>query len=151
MLIIHSKLMFLLCTFHLQIDGPLPLPVYTRHVNPDLSSDTFPDKEAWQAVWVWLPEWVTCESPECLFRASRDGYKLVNQDMCCCCYLHVYYCLEDIVYSLMMFIVVWRSLIMFIVVYSLRTLFRKCEEITSILLVVRTSEKEVCVCVKMMS
>ena len=29
------------------------------------------------------------------------------------------------------------------VVYSLRTLFRKCNEISSILLVVRTSEKEV--------
>jgi hypothetical protein len=84
-----------------EVDSGFPsLPSYTRHVNPDLSSDIFPNEEAWQAVWAWLPEWVTCESPECIFRASQDGY-------------------------------------------NLRTLFRKCEETSSLVLVIRTSHNEV--------
>ena len=85
-----------------QVDSSLPsLPSYTRHVNPDLSSDIFPNEEAWQAVWAWLPEWVTCESPECVFRASQDGYKSVHPPptfllhftlSLCSCFLVATYC-----------------------------------------------------------
>lgn len=61
-----------------QVDAGFSLPVYIRDVNPDVTSEIIPNEEAWHVLWAWLPEWVTCESPECLFRASRDGYKLVT-------------------------------------------------------------------------
>ncbi len=60
-------------------DGPddslSPPPIYSRHVTPDLSSEILTTSEIWTQVWEWLPDWVTGESPVCMFRASRDGYK----------------------------------------------------------------------------
>ena len=55
-------------------DGPLPLPTYHRKIVSDKSSEILTD-ETWPLVWSWLPEWITCERPECVFRSSRDGYK----------------------------------------------------------------------------
>lgn len=57
------------------IDGPIPLPDYKRAVVADLSSQIITSEELWQILWAWMPEWMTCETPECVFRASRDGYK----------------------------------------------------------------------------
>lgn len=44
-------------------------------VIPDPSSEVIKSSEIWFTLWTWLPEWVTCREPLCLFRASRDGYK----------------------------------------------------------------------------
>lgn len=57
-----------------QPDAPLPLLAYQRTVTPDPSSEIL-SGDQWLVMWAWLPEWVTCEEPECLFRASQDGYK----------------------------------------------------------------------------
>lgn len=61
------------------IDAPddsfSPPPIYSRHVTPDLSSEILTSVALWNQVWSWLPDWVTGENPECVFRASRDGYK----------------------------------------------------------------------------
>ncbi len=58
------------------VDAPIPLiPVYKRSVQPDPSSEIITTEELWQELWEWLPDWVTSEQPECVFRASRDGYK----------------------------------------------------------------------------
>ncbi len=58
------------------VDSPLLLlPVYKRSVQPDLSSEILTSQEMWQVLWEWLPDWITSEQPECVFRASRDGYK----------------------------------------------------------------------------
>lgn len=46
-----------------------------RHVTSDPSSEVLNSDEQWKIVWSWLPDWVLCESPQCTFRASRDGYK----------------------------------------------------------------------------
>ena len=54
-------------------DG-LPLPTYNRKVVADKSSEIL-DADTWSVVWSWLPEWITSETPGCLFRSSRDGYK----------------------------------------------------------------------------
>lgn len=56
-------------------DGPL-LPSYQRKVVGDSESEVL-TAETWPVVWSWLPEWITCERPQCLFRSSRDGYKSV--------------------------------------------------------------------------
>ena len=56
-------------------DGPLPVRAYTRSVVADLSSEIIPSEEFWRMLWAWLPDWVISEQPECLFRASKDGYK----------------------------------------------------------------------------
>ena len=56
------------------VDAPL-LPVYKRSVEPDVSSEILSTVDHWQVVWEWLPDWVTAEHTECVFRASRDGYK----------------------------------------------------------------------------
>lgn len=48
-------------------------------VIPDPSSEILQSSEVWYTLWKWLPEWVICREPECLFRASRDGYKYVSQ------------------------------------------------------------------------
>lgn len=42
---------------------------------PDPSSELIQLVEQWCTLWSWLPEWVICKEPECVFRASRDGYK----------------------------------------------------------------------------
>jgi len=42
---------------------------------PDPSSELIQSPELWYILWKWLPEWVICTEPECLFRASQDGYK----------------------------------------------------------------------------
>lgn len=42
---------------------------------PDPSSELIQSLDQWCTVWSWLPEWVVCNEPECVFRASRDGYK----------------------------------------------------------------------------
>lgn len=55
-----------------QHDGPLQ--IYHRKVVADKTSETLAE-EAWPVVWSWLPEWITCEIPQCMFRSSRDGYK----------------------------------------------------------------------------
>ncbi len=44
-------------------------------VVPDPSSELIQSSGLWFSLWGWLPEWVFCKEPECLFRASRDGYK----------------------------------------------------------------------------
>ena len=46
-------------------------------VIPDPSSELMHSPELWFTVWSWLPEWVVCQEPQCVFRASRDGYKYV--------------------------------------------------------------------------
>lgn len=46
-------------------------------VIPDPSSELIQCPELWFILWSWLPEWAICREPECLFRASRDGYKYV--------------------------------------------------------------------------
>ena len=46
-----------------------------RQVTPDHSSEVISDSKLWSVIWSWLPDWVLCESPPCVFRASRDGYK----------------------------------------------------------------------------
>ena len=56
-------------------DAPLPLLDYKRAVVADLSSEIVTSEELWQELWAWMPEWMTCETPECVFRASHDGYK----------------------------------------------------------------------------
>ena len=57
------------------VDMPLPMPDYKRSVVADPTSEIIPSSELWQVLWAWMPEWMTCETPECVFRASRDGYK----------------------------------------------------------------------------
>ena len=47
-------------------------------VIPDPSSELIQSSELWFTVWDWLPEWVICKEPQCVFRASRDGYKYVS-------------------------------------------------------------------------
>lgn len=54
-------------------DGPAQ-PSYQRKVIADEKSETL-SKDTWPVVWSWLPEWITSECPECVFRSSRDGYK----------------------------------------------------------------------------
>lgn len=54
-------------------DGPVQ-PIYQRRVIVDKKSETLTE-DTWPVVWSWLPEWITSESPECVFRSSRDGYK----------------------------------------------------------------------------
>jgi hypothetical protein len=44
-------------------------------VIPDPSSELIQSVEQWHTLWSWLPEWVFCKEPQCVFRASRDGYK----------------------------------------------------------------------------
>ncbi len=44
-------------------------------VVPDPSSELIQSPETWFKIWSWLPDWVTCTEPQCVFRASRDGYK----------------------------------------------------------------------------
>ena len=44
-------------------------------VIPDPSSELVQSPELWLTLWRWLPDWVMCKEPECIFRASRDGYK----------------------------------------------------------------------------
>lgn len=53
-------------------DGPLP--VYQRKVLADTKSEVLTEQD-WPLIWSWLPEWVTTENPQCVFRSSRDGYK----------------------------------------------------------------------------
>lgn len=53
-------------------DGPRL--TYQRKVIADQESETLAI-DSWPIVWSWLPEWITCENPECVFRSSRDGYK----------------------------------------------------------------------------
>ena len=57
---------------------PLRLPFYQRSIVPDPTSEIVASDEHWRQMWAWLPEWVTCENPFCVFRASRDGYKCVS-------------------------------------------------------------------------
>lgn len=47
---------------------------YQRKVIADKESEVLRD-ESWPLVWGWLPDWITTESPVCVFRSSRDGYK----------------------------------------------------------------------------
>lgn len=42
---------------------------------PDPSSELIQSVDQWCTLWSWLPEWVMCREPKCIFRASRDGYK----------------------------------------------------------------------------
>lgn len=49
---------------------------YQRKIIVDTDSEVLND-ESWSLVWGWLPDWITTERPECLFRSSRDGYKSV--------------------------------------------------------------------------
>ncbi len=86
-------------------------------VIPDPSSELIQSPELWFTVWKWLPEWVLCQEPQCVFRASRDGYKYV----------------------------MWlqkRSL-MIVLHCSLRTLYRKCESQTCVLLLVKSASGRV--------
>ena len=46
-------------------------------VIPDPSSEIIQTPEQWETIWQWFPEWVICKEPQCIFRASRDGYKYV--------------------------------------------------------------------------
>lgn len=46
-----------------------------RTVIPDPSSELVQSPELWFTLWSWLPDWVMCKEPKCIFRASRDGYK----------------------------------------------------------------------------
>ena len=46
-------------------------------VIPDPSSELIESPELWPMIWEWLPEWIFCKEPMCIFRASRDGYKYV--------------------------------------------------------------------------
>ena len=48
---------------------------YVQKVTPDTTSEILSTDAMWNTLWEWLPLWVTSEHPECLFRASRDGYK----------------------------------------------------------------------------
>ncbi|KAL5491003.1 hypothetical protein EMCRGX_G016216 [Ephydatia muelleri] len=73
---------------------------YVQKVTPDTTSEILSTDAMWNTLWEWLPLWVTSEHPECLFRASRDGY-------------------------------------------NLRTLYRYCEHVQPIILVVRTTNDEV--------
>lgn len=50
---------------------------YQRKIIADKESEVV-NEESWPLVWGWLPDWITTESPECVFRSSRDGYKSVN-------------------------------------------------------------------------
>ena len=52
---------------------------YQRKIITDKDSEVL-DNESWPLVWGWLPDWITTESPECVFRSSRDGYKSVFLD-----------------------------------------------------------------------
>ena len=47
-------------------------------VIPDPSSELIQSPELWFTMWHWLPDWVICKEPLCVFRASRDGYKYVK-------------------------------------------------------------------------
>lgn len=49
---------------------------YQRKIVADKDSEVLNDED-WSLVWGWLPDWITTESPECVFRSSRDGYKSV--------------------------------------------------------------------------
>ena len=49
---------------------------YQRKITADKESEVL-SEENWPVVWGWLPDWITTESPECVFRSSRDGYKSV--------------------------------------------------------------------------
>lgn len=51
------------------------MEVYVPKVIPDTTSEILTTDVMWQSLWEWLPLWVTSEHPQCLFRASRDGYK----------------------------------------------------------------------------
>ena len=58
-------------------------------VIPDPSSELIQSPELWFTVWSWLPEWVICKEPQCVFRASRDGYKYVGRYLwLCAAYLY---------------------------------------------------------------
>jgi hypothetical protein len=47
---------------------------YQRKITADKDSEVLKE-ESWPLVWGWLPDWITTENPECVFRSSRDGYK----------------------------------------------------------------------------
>ena len=103
------------------VDAPLPLlPLYKRLVEPDLSSEIITSEKLWQVLWNWLPEWVTTEQPECVFKASRDGYKWASCNAVIV-YLASCYHLSS----------------------SLRTLFRKCDALQSTVLVIKSTDGEV--------
>lgn len=57
---------------------------YKRSIVPDPTSEIVTSDDCWRVMWAWLPEWVTCETPLCVFRASRDGYKCVLVCSSCC-------------------------------------------------------------------
>ena len=48
-------------------------------VIPDPSSELIHCPDHWYTLWSWFPEWVICEEPQCIFRASRDGYKYASK------------------------------------------------------------------------
>ena len=56
-------------------DDPGQMEVYVPKVIPDATSEILVSETMWNGVWEWLPLWVTSEHPQCLFKASRDGYK----------------------------------------------------------------------------
>lgn len=49
---------------------------YQRKITADKDSEVL-NEDSWPLVWGWLPDWITTENPECVFRSSRDGYKSV--------------------------------------------------------------------------
>lgn len=87
-------------------------------VIPDPSSETITSSELWHIIWRWFPEWVLCKEPQCVFRASRDGYK--------------YVILSDKLQGLRV-----------IIMYSLRTLYRMSEGMACILLVIKSANTNV--------